>query len=151
MKLAWAALLLALGSCDREPDAPCQSGHAAERHSFESRGVMIFMRGNATLLDAVTHRVYGVAEFGAQPQHVLASVDSKAKSSRLEAFKTTVSVTGYAFTCLPCGKHEIVVSSMTSSAPSEFSHQDFESYQKEIRSWPVSAKPLPAECLPVLH
>jgi hypothetical protein len=151
MKLAWAALLLALASCNRSADAPCRLGHSVDEHSYEVRGaLMVFIRGNAILYDLAHHRVFGVAQFSEQPRRLLKQIDTKANANKLDAFKSTVSVAGFTYTCSRCGEHMVVVNSMAASDPTKFTRQDFEALQNQKRSW-FSGTPAPSpECEPLM-
>lgn len=140
------AVLLGLASCDR---APCEYGHALDEHPFAARNaVMVFTGGGAALFDVAHHTAYGVAEFSGQASRLLKDVDAKARANRLDSFKSTVSVAGYAYTCSVWGGHKVVVTSMTASDLAQYTDHDFEALQKTLQEPSGSAPPLPAKCQP---
>lgn len=137
MKLIWITLLaVACASCNRPTYPNCLGGEGRiiERHPVEIRGaLMTFIMGNDFVEDDANHGVYKVAEFKAQPQRVLSKIDAQATSKRWHAFKATVSLKGYEFTCARCGDHYVVVNAMTASVPSEYTNLDQLAQQNRLR------------------
>lgn len=128
MKLVLVVLLaIACGSCNRPTYTNCLggTGRTADRHPVKITGAsMTFINGNAWVEDDANHGVYEVAEFGALPKRAVSKIDAVATRKGLDAFKSTVSLEGYEFTCARCGDHYVVVNAMTASEPTEYTNQD---------------------------
>jgi hypothetical protein len=94
---------------------------------------MTFVRGNAYVEDDVNHGIFEVAEFKAQPERLLSKIDAEAAHKGWNAYKSTVSLEGFEFTCARCGDHYLVVKAMTASEPTEFTNQDLLAEQNRMR------------------
>jgi hypothetical protein len=93
---------------------------------------MTFIQGNAYVEDDANRGLYKVAQFGAQPQHLLNKIDEEATRRSLPTYKSRVSLQGYEFTCARCGDHFVVVNAMTASEPSEFTNADLLAQQRRM-------------------